>query len=339
MNQHLPVNRLSTSPYHVAFQHCHATQRLPDALSTQQSAGALHFSRASWIGGLSQPGAWATSRYPVAQACGRFAPVLIRRVPATNGPRRSSALPCACRTLRDRYVCCARMDSRCPSSPATVPATTAPLSSYQRARLPQVDFFRVAAASAFTFVLLSLVLVGVGNYFANMRRRDELDVRIHPRLGVLKSWLLPVVCYAAGMLTLLIAWASYVGVLETSFNGPNFQRAMIAAGNWDYRRLVVVQGFGGRLTRAPLVLPARSGTPPSSALPLPAPHGSPHQLLPHSPRFTHSPIHTHAPQVRPRLRLRAGGQHPAAALHAGVRAVPRRSEPRHCRRCGRGQPG
>jgi hypothetical protein len=62
-----------------------------------------------------------------------------------------------------------------------------------------------AGAVAFTFVLVPLLLVGAANYFVNMRRREVLDARIHPRLGAFKSYWLPLGLYATSGVLLTVA--------------------------------------------------------------------------------------------------------------------------------------
>ena len=117
----------------------------------------------------------------------------------------------------------------------------------------KLDYFRVAGAVAFAFVLFALILVATANWFANMRRRDELDQRIHVRLGGLKSPLLPLILYACAMFCAVIAWTSYIGIIQSNFNAADFQRAMLAAGPWRYSRYG--EGFGLAILATLTLLP------------------------------------------------------------------------------------
>ena len=86
-----------------------------------------------------------------------------------------------------------------------------------------------------------------------MRRRDELDQRIHVRLGGLRSPLLPLYLYAAGLGALGIAWASYAGIVSINWNETDFQRAMNAIGSWRYRGFA--GGFGCAIAAVAVLLP------------------------------------------------------------------------------------
>ena len=134
--------------------------------------------------------------------------------------------------------------------PPGLPSQRRPFSC---AEIP-LPFYIPAGIVSFTFLILALLLMACGNMFLNMRRRDELDARIHVRLGALKSPLVPLYAYAAAFGCLGISWATYVAVFQRTFNAVDFQRVMSAVGTWRYRGFYA--GFCCTLVAFALLLPA-----------------------------------------------------------------------------------